>query len=82
MQSACYRVSPGTLSCSSCHDPHARPSTDMAGYEAVCLSCHRTPFQTSCKVSPATGCVACHMPRRDVARGIMMTDHWIRSRRG
>jgi hypothetical protein len=80
MQSACYRRSSGTLSCSTCHEPHARTSTDRRGYEMACLSCHGRPAQTGCKVSPVTGCVDCHMPRRDVTRGMMMTDHWIRSR--
>jgi len=80
MQSACYRKSKGTLSCASCHDPHAKTSADLPAYEAACLSCHRGPSQTPCKVSPATGCVGCHMPRRDATRGMMMADHWIRSR--
>ena len=80
MQSACYRQGQGGLSCTTCHDPHARTSTDLPAYEAVCLSCHKGPSLTSCKVSPETGCVGCHMPRRDVSRGMMMTDHWIRSR--
>jgi hypothetical protein len=80
MQSACYKKSPGRLSCSTCHEPHARTSTDLAEYEAVCRSCHQGPSQRLCKVSPLTGCVECHMPRRDASRGMMMTDHWIRSR--
>jgi hypothetical protein len=80
MQSACYRQSRGALSCLTCHDPHARTSTDRDAYEAACLGCHRGPSRTPCKISPATGCVGCHMPRRDVSRGMMMTDHWIRSR--
>jgi hypothetical protein len=80
MQSACYKKSRAGLSCVTCHDPHARTSTDVAAYEAVCLSCHQGPSRTLCKVSPATGCVGCHMPRRDATRGMMMTDHWIRSR--
>jgi hypothetical protein len=80
MQSACYLKSQGALSCSTCHDPHARTSTDTPAYEAVCLSCHRGPSKTPCKVSPTAGCVGCHMPRRDASRGMMMTDHWIRSR--
>jgi hypothetical protein len=79
LQSACYRKSRGTLSCANCHDPHAKTSTDLPGYEAACLSCHRGPSQTPCKVSPGTGCVGCHMPRRDATRGMMMADHWIRS---
>ena len=78
MQSACYRKSPGTLSCTTCHDPHARTSTDTHAYEAVCLTCHQGPRRTPCPVAPASGCVGCHMPTRDVFRGMTMTDHWIR----
>ena len=81
MQSACFRKSPGRLSCSTCHDPHTKTSTGRGSYETICLSCHGGPSQTNCKVSPTTGCVECHMPRRDATRGMMMTDHWIRSRR-
>ena len=33
----------GRLSCVSCHDPHARSSSDPAIYERVCLSCHQMP---------------------------------------
>ena len=80
MQSACYSKSLGALSCVTCHDPHARTSKDPAAYLAVCLSCHSPPKQTSCRVSPRTGCVDCHMPKRHVTRGMMMSDHWIRIR--
>jgi hypothetical protein len=82
IQSACYQKSDGQLSCSTCHEPHARSSMDIPAYEAICLSCHRGPSRTPCKVSPATGCVGCHMPLRDASRGMMMFDHWIRSRPG
>jgi hypothetical protein len=82
MQSACYRKSQGRIACSTCHDPHARTSTDVPAYVAVCLSCHRGPSRISCKISPEAGCIDCHMPRRDASRGMMMTDHWIRSRSG
>lgn len=78
MQSACYTRTGGTLACTTCHDPHAHTSTDRAAYEAACLNCHQGPSKTPCPVSPRTGCVGCHMPRRDVTRGMMMTDHWIR----
>ncbi len=40
LQSRCFRESGGALSCVTCHDPHARASTDRASYLAVCLSCH------------------------------------------
>jgi hypothetical protein len=80
MQSACYKQSQGKLSCSTCHEPHARTSTDLAEYEAICRSCHQGPSEGQCKVSLSAGCVGCHMPRRDASRGMMMTDHWIRQR--
>jgi hypothetical protein len=78
-QSACYTRSKGALNCVSCHDPHARTSTDQAFYEAVCLSCHGQPSQSLCSVSPRSGCIECHMPKRHITRGMMMSDHWIRS---
>ena len=78
MQSACYIRSSGALTCLTCHDPHARTSRDRSAYEAICLSCHQSSSQASCPVSSRADCLNCHMPRRDVARGMMMTDHWIR----
>ena len=82
MQSACYVKSKGGLSCVTCHDPHRRASKDRNAYEAVCLSCHKVPSRSVCRVSPASGCVGCHMPARDAGQGVMFTDHWIRSREG
>jgi Cytochrome c554 and c-prime len=79
MKSACYRKSSETLSCVTCHDPHSRTSTNQAAYESVCLSCHQGAGRTPCKIAAKSGCINCHMPRRDVSRGMMMTDHWIRS---
>ncbi len=78
MQSACYQRSRGALTCVTCHDPHVRASNDRPSYEPVCLSCHQGPSQTHCSISPRSGCINCHMPRRDVARGMMFSDHWIR----
>jgi hypothetical protein len=40
LQSRCFRESGGAFSCVTCHDPHARTSSDRAWYLAVCLSCH------------------------------------------
>jgi hypothetical protein len=40
LQSRCFRESGGAFSCVTCHDPHARASTDRASYLSVCLSCH------------------------------------------
>jgi predicted CXXCH cytochrome family protein len=76
--SPCYRKGASGLKCTSCHDPHARASTDRAAYDAVCLSCHQSTDQRVCPVSPRAKCVDCHMPRRKVSGDSMFTDHWIR----
>ncbi len=78
VQSACFKSSGNTLGCNTCHDPHARASTDRPAYEATCRSCHGDRRVADCPVSTRSGCLDCHMPRREVARGMIMTDHWIR----
>jgi hypothetical protein len=78
MQALCYRRSHGSLRCTTCHDPHARPSHDPLGYEAACLSCHQAAPQAVCPISARTGCIACHMPRRETGPQLVFTDHWIR----
>jgi hypothetical protein len=77
MQSACYRGSRGALSCVTCHDPHARVSAGQATYESACLACHGKPSQPRCPVAPQTGCIGCHMPRRDAGQKVLFVDHWI-----
>jgi len=79
MQSECYTRTPGGLSCTTCHDPHARVSKDQVRYESACIACHEAPPQALCPVSPSTGCVGCHMPARDAGQGIQFHDHWIRT---
>jgi hypothetical protein len=78
MQSRCYSASQGGLRCTICHDPHARVAHEPAMYQEVCLSCHRAAPQKTCSTSPNSGCITCHMPLRDVGRGLNFTDHWIR----
>ena len=66
--SRCYQQS-GSLSCTTCHNPHAFPSLEEREqvYRNICLSCHDVD---SCSVSsdvrerqsPTNDCVACHMP--------------------
>jgi Tetratricopeptide repeat/Cytochrome c554 and c-prime len=38
--SRCYTEGDGTLSCSTCHDPHRNAETSAVRNEAKCLSCH------------------------------------------
>jgi hypothetical protein len=78
MQSKCYTASRGALGCTTCHDPHSRVSHEQIMYQDVCLSCHRAAPQQTCPVSPRSGCIACHLPRRQVGRGLEFSDHWIR----
>ena len=40
VQSACFKSSGNTLGCNTCHDPHARASTDRTAYQMTCRSCH------------------------------------------
>ena len=81
MQSACFKKSEGQLSCVTCHDPHARSSRDRPRYEATCLSCHNAPPDCKpCTTGASSGCLDCHMPQREIARGMTLTDHWIRRR--
>ena len=96
-QSQCFKETGGALSCVSCHDPHARASSNAGDYEKVCMGCHRpSPAQPAfraekasgpgtlpgsvCPVSPASGCISCHMPRVDSGQHVLFTDHWIRVR--
>jgi hypothetical protein len=78
MQSKCYTRTSGGLACTACHDPHARASANRERYETACLDCHKSPPRHVCPVSPAKGCVSCHMPLRDAGQGVLFHDHWIR----
>ncbi len=93
LQSRCFRESKGGFSCVTCHDPHARASTDRLAYNTTCQTCHRSgtsvpppsiaPDENAiaalpCPREPAGDCVACHMPRVDAGQGVLFADHWIR----
>ena len=80
-QSACFRLSRGAMTCTTCHDPHRK----LRGEEAVrhyrdrCLSCHNQPSTGVHGETPPGDCTACHMPKRraqDVVHAVM-TDHLI-----
>jgi len=76
--SRCYQKS-DSLSCTTCHDPHAAPPAEeqREHYRAACLACHDA---AACRAAPERraaqnqdDCSACHMPRsggRDSAPGV------------
>jgi hypothetical protein len=72
--SKCYRSSGAKLSCIKCHDPHLQPTREQASeyFKKKCLSCHTdkscsAPLEIRQKTNPEDNCIACHMPKRDVA---------------
>jgi hypothetical protein len=65
--------------CLQCHSPAGaainRAGSPARGNDAGGL--------TSCPVQPASGCVECHMPRKETSMAhILFTDHFIRVHRG
>lgn len=80
--SRCYREGKGGLSCLSCHNPHERPSSNLASYDPVCLRCHTSgkPGQKTCPVNATRGCVGRHMPKRPVTFPVptAFRTHWIK----
>jgi tetratricopeptide (TPR) repeat protein len=85
-KSNCFQNS-GTLTCTTCHDPHQRSGGVEAArrYVRACQSCHQE--QIAARVRDrrhpaATECVSCHMQRRRPSDVIHaeMTDHQIRAR--
>jgi tetratricopeptide (TPR) repeat protein len=72
--SACFRKSPGAMTCTTCHDPH---DAQARNYNDTCRGCHAKSH------TPSPDCVGCHMPKRrtsDVVHAVM-TDHYIQRRK-
>ncbi len=85
LKSACYRKSNGSLTCITCHNPHAEARGDAAAhrYTRACLNCHdvaKPPLSTLHPLHTAeSSCLECHMVKRrteDVVHAVM-TDHYI-----
>jgi predicted CXXCH cytochrome family protein len=67
--SRCYTAS-GTMTCTTCHDPHGTPTAErrVEYYRNACLTCHAP---AACKVpepkrradAPGDDCARCHMPK-------------------
>jgi predicted CXXCH cytochrome family protein len=84
--SRCYTES-GTLTCTTCHDPHGERSTEpsqtQARFTEVCLNCHadrgcRLALDVRLHHASANNCVTCHMPQVDTEiRHIAFTHHRI-----
>jgi tetratricopeptide (TPR) repeat protein len=83
-KSACFVKSAGTLSCTTCHNPHdvGHGQEAKAQYNATCRKCHAAAFDADVKAGrhlPLEDCTGCHMPKRrtDDAVHVVMTDHYI-----
>jgi hypothetical protein len=83
--SRCY-VESRTLTCITCHDPHAPPEQDqkVEHYRNQCLSCHQAepctlPVKARVEKEPNDYCVNCHMPRSptDIPH-LSFADHRVR----
>jgi cytochrome c553 len=88
-RSRCYLSSPN-MTCSTCHDVHAKEQP-AAAYSSKCLTCHQWQ---SCGVSKTMGhsiasnCIDCHMPAEptsvivsETANKVVratMRNHWIK----
>lgn len=85
--SACFLASPGSLKCTTCHNPHDIPRGAEAErhYTSARLKRHAavaSPLAAIPAHRSATGCVSCHMPQRltdDVVHAAV-TDHLVQRR--
>jgi hypothetical protein len=78
-ESACFKNSPGGLTCMQCHDPHSPlRRNDAAYYNARCSSCHTTESHPPAQVCRAeAGCASCHMPTVKPQPELAFHNHWI-----
>ena len=87
-KSACFQKSAGSLTCTTCHDPHDVPRGERATrhYVGVCQGCHGAPLDklvAAGRHTKSRDCLGCHMPKRrteDVVH-VVMTDHYIQRRK-
>jgi hypothetical protein len=88
-RSRCYVSSPN-MTCSTCHDVHAKEQP-AAAYSAKCLTCHQwqsCPVSKTMGHSIANNCIDCHMPveptrvivseTADKVVRATMRNHWIK----
>jgi len=85
--SRCFAGSGGQLNCTSCHDPHAKPTPAAADayFRGRCNTCHDSrgcSLPAPARAEKNDSCVICHMPRRDSSNvaHVAVTDHRIMRR--
>ncbi len=81
VQSRCFTES-GSLTCTTCHDPHRPMSAqDLQGIWQ-CQQCHspEDDSHTLCAAGHQDDCLSCHMPKVAESPFLSFTDHWIRTR--
>jgi tetratricopeptide (TPR) repeat protein len=63
--SKCKQKSGDELTCTTCHDPHNKPSTAerIGYYRKKCLHCHSSPEFAERHHAENPDCMNCHMPR-------------------
>ena len=71
-QSACFRLSKGALSCTTCHAAHERLEVAAQSYNRQCLRCHARQAKAC-----ASNCIDCHMPSVSPQAPLRFTNHWI-----
>ena len=78
MKSRCYLKGDGTLTCSTCHDPHDAVEHDQTTYNATCQNCHAESHADTWATRNDKQCVTCHMPSVEWVPGVSFHDHNIR----
>lgn len=84
VQSACYRMSGGRMTCTTCHDPHSDPAPEqrVAFFRSKCLACHGEAGFVARHHPEQPDCTACHMARENTENVAheQVTDHFIQKR--
>ncbi len=68
--SACYQKS-GTVTCTTCHDPHNDERENKTAFSVTCMSCHKPSTPQFCKLQTnrtkqlQVNCIDCHMPEKN-----------------